>query len=714
MWLDRLAGAPTGLSGQSTPQPGSRSYSPLPRKNFPATLSPYVTSQRPGHSPRGSSLSLASNESSTSASLLSSARRVNGSGLRQTSTTAADVPESLKTLERLLQTDAKERTGSITEEDVGFDVDFGPHSLLDLASSQGSQESEDLATSASCSQTAQESRSLSSEGRQCRPNAADASKLDDKDKSRLDHLHRSISACDNVLHSVETNLASFRRDLAAVSADIEYLQARSTALSRRLQHRQEVEKTLSPFVDELCISPDIISKISTGHIDDSWAKMLSVVDKKSVMHARKTSLGAPRSKASEELGPLLERLTMKVRCPSARWSELNRSDLLITVTQAIERVRDFLVAQIKALRSPHINAQIIQQQNFVKFKDLYTFLHKHHGTLADEISQAYMNTMRWYYLTQFGRYDKALGKLKVHTLDKNDTLGHEDTSRMAAVLSSSRVAGPPHDPFNLGHRADLLKAKNQSALSSYLAEEDQATHYLEIPFQNFNLALIDNATAEYTFLVAFFSPALSISQILRNFNYIFEPTFDLGRRLSKSLASDSFDALGILLCIRLNQHVAFELQRRRVPAVDGYVNGTNMLLWPRLQVVMDRHCESVRLLTNSLPAKHHRSGGQSKLAAAPHVVSQRFGQLLHGFLTLCAEAGDDEPVAASLQRLRSEVEAFLNRLSLSYGSDKRKSGRFLYNNYSLILTIIGDAEGKLAAAQQEHFEQLKSAHQEES
>ncbi|ODA78514.1 hypothetical protein RJ55_05895 [Drechmeria coniospora] len=671
MWLDRLAGAPTGLSGQSTPQPGSRSYSPLPRKNFPATLSPYVTSQRPGHSPRGSSLSLASNESSTSASLLSSARRVNGSGLRQTSTTAADVPESLKTLERLLQTDAKERTGSITEEDVGFDVDFGPHSLLDLASSQGSQESEDLATSASCSQTAQEN---------------------DKDKSRLDHLHRSISACDNVLHSVETNLASFRRDLAAVSADIEYLQARSTALSRRLQHRQEVEKTLSPFVDELCISPDIISKISTGHIDDSWAKMLSVVDKKSVMHARKTSLGAPRSKASEELGPLLERLTMK----------------------AIERVRDFLVAQIKALRSPHINAQIIQQQNFVKFKDLYTFLHKHHGTLADEISQAYMNTMRWYYLTQFGRYDKALGKLKVHTLDKNDTLGHEDTSRMAAVLSSSRVAGPPHDPFNLGHRADLLKAKNQSALSSYLAEEDQATHYLEIPFQNFNLALIDNATAEYTFLVAFFSPALSISQILRNFNYIFEPTFDLGRRLSKSLASDSFDALGILLCIRLNQHVAFELQRRRVPAVDGYVNGTNMLLWPRLQVVMDRHCESVRLLTNSLPAKHHRSGGQSKLAAAPHVVSQRFGQLLHGFLTLCAEAGDDEPVAASLQRLRSEVEAFLNRLSLSYGSDKRKSGRFLYNNYSLILTIIGDAEGKLAAAQQEHFEQLKSAHQEES
>lgn len=50
---------------------------------------------------------------------------------------------------------------------------------------------------------------------------------------------------------------------------------------------------------------------------------------------------------------------------------------LALTNQAIERIRDFHVAQIKALRSPHINAQIIQQQNFLRFKDLYTFLYKH-------------------------------------------------------------------------------------------------------------------------------------------------------------------------------------------------------------------------------------------------------------------------------------------------------------------------------------------------
>lgn len=325
-----------------------------------------------------------------------------------------------------------------------------------------------------------------------------------------------------------------------------------------------------------------------------------------------------------------------------------------------------------------------------------------------------MNTMRWYYLNQFTRYEKALGKVKLHILDKNDALGHEDLTRKATVLSSSRVPGPPHDAFNLGRRIDLLKTKNQAALSSYLAEEDTATHYLEVPFRNFNLAVVDNATAEYTFMATFFSPALSYSTISKNFNYVFEPTFDLGQTLSRTLVGETYDALGLLLCIRLNQHFAFELQRRKIPAVDGYINATSMLLWPRIQVIMDRHCESVRHLTNSIPSRPGRAADPTKMTTAPHVVTQRFGQLLQGLLALSTDAGDDEPVISSLRRLRSEVDAFLTRQAQSYGNDKRKAGRFLYNNYSLILTIISDASGKLADEQQEHFEKLKAKHQEDS
>ncbi|PTB72971.1 Vps52-domain-containing protein [Trichoderma longibrachiatum ATCC 18648] len=664
MWLDRLSAPQANASGPSTPQLTSRHNSPLPRRTS-SNLSPYITSQRQGPSPRGSSLSLVSGDSTTS--LLASSRKPNGSETRQNPT--GQGPDPVDVLEKLLAADSEvvgktqSRASLITQEDLALDFDFGGLSLQELAAAESGQNATSLRRPQSASEYEQ-------------------------DKARFDALHRSIVACDDILNSVENNLTDFRNDLSTVSADIETLQSRSSALSRRLENRKRIEKALGPLVEELSVSPDTISRITTGHIDEAWAKTLNEVDKRAA--AIKKLSGTQQGKASEELGPILEKLILK----------------------AIERIRDFLVAQIKALRSPHINAQIIQQQNFLRFKDLYTFLHKHHAALAEEISQAYMNTMRWYYLNQFTRYERALAKLKLHVLDKNDVLGQEDATRKTAVLSSSRVAGPPHDAFNLGSRIDMLRTKSTSAISSYLAEEDQSTHYLEVPFRNFNLALIDNATAEYTFLAAFFAPALSYAQISRNFNYIFEPTFDVGRALSKTLVSESFDALGLLLCIRLNQHFAFDLQRRKVPAVDGYINGTNMLLWPRLQVIMDRHCESVRLLTNAAPTKLAKAD-QSKMSAAPHMVTQRFGQLLQGFLALSTEAGDDEPVVASLRRLRAEVEAFLARHAQTHG-EARKSERFLYNNYSLILTIIGDETGKLAEEQQRHFEELKQKYQGEA
>ncbi|RBR15741.1 hypothetical protein FVER53590_07290 [Fusarium verticillioides] len=662
MWLDRLAGGPASSPGPSTPQPGSRTYP----KRTSSTLSPYVTSQRPGFSPRGSSLSLVSNDSTSS--LLSSSRRPNGSNLRQASTIDTG-PDSLEVLETLLADFSSDREQAdkktaINEDDINFEAVFGGLSLKELA------------TPGPPDTTTASNR---------KPKTAEES---ENDRTKLEDLHRSIEACDDVLNSVEINLANFRNDLAMVSADIESLQTRSTALNRRLENRKQVEKALVPLVEELSLPPEVISKISEGHIDETWAKMLAELDRRSTLFKKKSE--TQTSNAAKDLKPILDKLTFK----------------------AIERIRDFIVAQIKALRSPHINAQIIQQQSFLRYKDLYTFLHKHHPTLANEIALAYMNTMRWYYLNQFSRYEKALGKIKLHILDKNDTLGHEDATRKATVLSSNRAPGPPHDAFNLGRRIDLLKTNNQTALSSYLAEEDQTTHYLEVPFRNFNLALIDNATAEYTFMATFFSPALSYSQISKNFNYVFEATFELGRALSRTLIGDTYDALGLLLCIRLNQHFAFELQRRKVPAVDGYINATTMLLWPRLQVIMDRHCDSVRHLSNAVPAKPSRAEA-AKLSAAPHVVTQRFGQLLHGLLALSTDAGDDEPVVSSLRRLRSEVETFLTRHAELFG-DKRKSGRFFYNNYSLILTIISDASGKLADEQQEHFEELKTQYQETS
>ena len=239
---------------------------------------------------------------------------------------------------------------------------------------------------------------------------------------------------------------------------------------------------------------------------------------------------------------------------------------------------------------------------------------------------------------------------------------------------------------------NLLTSPNHIAISSYLAEEDKSLYHLEVPFCHFNQVLVDNASSEYSFLTEFFSP-YPMHHLSRKFNEIFEPTFTLGRSLTKQLIDTSFDAIGLLLCVRLNQRFAFALQRRKIPAVDGYINGTSMLLWPRFQVIMDMHSESIRrassMQSGRVGVSTLSSSGSDATgpSAAPHYLTQRFGQFTHSILLLSSEAGDDEPVSSSLRRLRTDFEVFLTKLSNNIRDTKKKE-RFIHNNYSLILTII--------------------------
>jgi hypothetical protein len=518
------------------------------------------------------------------------------------------------------------------------------------------------------------------------------------------------------LHSVETFLTGFQADLGAVSAEIESLQTRSSSLNSKLEKRRTVEKLLGPAVEDLSISPDVVKRIADGAIDDAWLRSLAEFDRKSkALKAKKEE--HQNMKAMQDLLPLVENLTNK----------------------AVERIRDYFVAQIRALRSPSINAQILQQQNFLKYKDLYTFLATNQPELASGICQAYVNTMRWYYLSQFTRYESALKQVKLHAMDKNDRLGADDSAR-----KPGRGGGlPAADPFSVGRRFDILKSQSTQAITSYAAEENRAPQHIEVVFRAFNLALVDNASFEYGFLSAFLGGALPASAAARAFDAVFAPTFKLGQELTRALAiADSAaggagslsslgssiggtigvgagaapggggDALGVLLCIRLTQRLAFALQRRRVPPAEAYTNATAMLLWPRFQILMDRHVESLRR-AGPPPAG---AGAQSQQAAsgasaaAPLPVSQRFASFVHAVLLLSAEAPDDEPLANGLARLRAEYEALVGRVAAGI-QDKRKRERFLFNNYSLVGTILeGAPGGKLAEENREYFQRLREKH----
>ena len=510
-------------------------------------------------------------------------------------------------------------------------------------------------------------------------------------KQKYEDFHNSIAECDRVLRNVETYLTNFKAELGQVSAEIEDLQARSVQMNAKLDNRRRVEQLLGPAVEEVSLSPFTVRFIVEGPIDEMFVKALNEVEARSmIMDAKEKQ--AEQVKALQDLKPLLEDLKSK----------------------ATERIRDYIVSQIKALRSPNINAQVIQQQTLLRHKDLYTFLARNHPVLADEIGQAYVNTMRWYYSSHFARYQGALSTLQIHAFDQYDLLGSDPAPARRNVLGASKPTPPQHDAFSLGRREDVLTAKTDTAIPAYLAEESKSAHYLEIPFRNFNQALIDNVCAEYSIITELFTTS-TYHHISRRVTEIFESTFTLGHTLTTSLVENTNDCLGVLLCVRLNQHFAFELQRRKVPVVDSYINYTNILLWPRFQIIMDMHCESLRKVP--APSTGNRgaaaafslvggnSSDMSRTSVAPHAITQRFGQFLQGILLLSVNAGDDEPLSHSLSRLRTEYETLMGKLAKGAG-DVTKRSKFLSNNYSLVLTIISDARGRLAEEVREHFEGL--------
>ncbi len=591
----------------------------------------------------------------------------NGSSLRQEHRPSPNVPDPLNILRSILGTSVTGKgSGNTNEEqdlmekpqEIRTDVDFGGHSLEDYAKDED-ERFNFLST----------------------PVPPQSSSTDERERYR--GLHDAIEDCDEVLDSVESYLTNFQTELGAVSAEIESLQTRSSQLNAKLENRKKVEKILGPAVKEISISPITVRIICEGPVDENWIRALNELESRSAAVLKKQS---GTIKAIEDIKPLLEDLKAK----------------------AVERIRDFIVAQIKALRSPNINAQIIQQQTFIKYKDLYAFLARNNSVLAEEIGQAYVNTMKWYYTSNFTRYQQALEKIAIYVIDQNEVLGLDSSPARRNVLAPSKGPSPQHDVFNLGRRPDILKAKSKDAISAYLADEDKTHHYLETPFYNYNLALIDNVCSEYSVLTELFSMK-SFHEVSRKVMEIFEPSFSLGHTFTKQLIENNTDCLGVLLCVRIDQHFAFELQRRKVPLADSYINGTNMLLWPRFQIIMDFHCESLKRMTAStnrgaVAAFSLVGIDTSKTSVAPHPVTQKFGQFLHGILALSSDAGDDEPVSNSLGRLRSEYEALMARLAKGAG-DASKRSRFLYYNYSLVLTIISDTQGKVAEEQKAHFEE---------
>ncbi|CAF2195478.1 unnamed protein product [Brassica napus] len=483
-----------------------------------------------------------------------------------------------------------------------------------------------------------------------------------KESDNLVSLHDQIHDCDSILSQMETLLSGFQEEIGSISSDIKILQEKSMDMGLRLKNRRVAESKLAKFVEDIILPPKMIDVIVDGEVNEEYIRTLEILSKKLKFVAADPAVKS--SKALKDVEPELEKLRQK----------------------AISKVYDFIVQKLIALRKPKTNIQILQQSVLLKYKYIISFLKEHGKEVFMDVRAAYIDTMNKVLSAHFRAYIQALEKLQLDIATAYDLIGVE--TRSAGLFSRAREPLKNRSAvFALGERIKIIKEIDQPALIPHIAEASALKYPYEVLFRSLHKLLMDTATSEYIFCDDFFGEE-SI------FYEIFAGPFSVIDEHFNPVLTNCFDAIGLMLMIRIIHHHQLIMSRRRIPCLDSYLDKVNISLWPRFKMVFDSHISSLRdanIKTLWEDDVH------------PHYVMRRYAEFTASFIHLNVEYGDGQ-LDINLERLRMAVDVLILKLAKLFPRPKQQIV-FLINNYDMTIAVLKEA-GPEGGKIQMHFEEL--------
>lgn len=351
--------------------------------------------------------------------------------------------------------------------------------------------------------------------------------------ARFQDYQTNIKTHREKLIPIETIITDFNTELEQLSSSLASLQQQSSKLSSDLDLQRASSEKLNPIILDLMIPPDIVHSIVKEPINVEWLENIRFINEKILLISSVKS-----NKADKRLTDLYK--------DSLAFSQLE-SGVKLLVAKSVERIRDFIIHNIKMLRSSQKTSSQSIQQNLLKVKELFAFIKLHHSELADQLQLAYIYTMKWYYQTRFAKYLYAIEKLHVRHVDLNLVLGsghnaNDDKSLFGGGLKNWLYSGgnnslaPPQTNsshqllqsqaqllqqsqlsklsisdylLSIDKRLQILEARSDApephlAIPSQIAETTPFNYWLEFIYNQWSIALIDNIVVEYLFMVEFF------------------------------------------------------------------------------------------------------------------------------------------------------------------------------------------------------------------
>ncbi|KAG5624529.1 hypothetical protein H5410_009747 [Solanum commersonii] len=483
-----------------------------------------------------------------------------------------------------------------------------------------------------------------------------------KESDNLVSLHDQIRDCDMILSQMETLLSGFQAEIGSISSDIKILQEKSMDMGLRLKNRKVAESKLAKFVEDIIVPPRMIDIIVDEEVNEEYMRTLEILSKK--LKCADADPTVKTSKALKDVQPELEKLRQK----------------------AVSKVFDFMVQKLYALRKPKTNIQILQQSVLLKYKYILSFLKEHGKEVYLEVRAAYIDTMNKVLSAQFRAYIQALEKLQLDIATSNDLIGVE--TRSTGLFSRGREPLKNRSAvFALGERINILKEIDEPPLIPHIAEASSKKYPYEVLFRSLHKLLMDTASSEYLFCDDFFGEQTM-------FHDIFAGPFSVIDEHFGTILPNSFDAIGLMLMIRIIHQHQLVMSRRRIPCLDSYLDKVNIALWPRFKMVFDLHLHSLR-------NANIRTLWEDDVH--PHYVIRRYAEFSASLIHLNVEYKDGQ-LELNLERLRMAVDDLLVKLSQMFAKQKLQTV-FLINNYDMIISVLKEA-GPDGGKIQQHFEEL--------
>ena len=417
-------------------------------------------------------------------------------------------------------------------------------------------------------------------------------------------LCKELENCDGILLGLQEMLLGFQADLGGLSGDIRKLQETSKRLGIQLHNRKSAAMGLRDFLGRIILSPHLVNTIVKAPVNDEFQEAIGELMQlyRDTHEETKQDWACGESPADTVAGKEMQ-------------AHIDQLTLV-----AVSRIRDFFYKQMTLLRKPQTNIRILQSHGLLHYANLYEFLIDAKPNIARELFKVYCGSMSKTMYALFRTYQAQLIQLDAtkHAATRQDVLAVEDAYLRDSITTKAKKRV---DVFTLGNRANVLNNTHENPVVAHVALSEHQTFPYERLLKSCLQHLVDAVTNEHVVCRQFFKRDA--------FEQLFPPTLQLLLEQLENYLFGCYDALSILLMIKVTHQFRRSAQSRTIHSMDAFFDQITHLLWPRLKTVMELHLRSIKQAT---PASLGHV--PPNLHVHAHYVSRRFAEFTCSVLVI--------------------------------------------------------------------------------